>query len=422
VTGADTTLPLFAIVFWGILTFSLIVVVHEAGHFVMARLFGVKVHEFVIGLPGPTLRWHTRITTFGVSAIPLGGYVRIAGMEPGEEDPLLRRALLIVASRRETDVATLASALEVGIGRSRALLGTLVDWGSIEALDEEQSVYAPTVVPRADETDDSFYDRVRDATFKGKKVWQRIAILGMGVVLNLLFAIVTFSVVLSVWGYFEATTTVDPLPDTPAEQVGVEPGDTILAIDGEAVDEWADVLRLLSAAEPDEPIELLVDGPSGSRTLTPVLAESEGRAYLGVETRMENVTLPFFSAVRESVRWTGMVFEALGNLFRPDRFQETIQDARGVVGVSVEAAEAAQRGPVDYAWMLALLSLSLGALNIFPIPPLDGGKIVLEIVEGVTGRAVPRQWYIALTALGALLILSLLAYLVYADTIRYVLS
>ena len=88
--------------------------------------------------------------------------------------------------------------------------------------------------------------------------------------------------------------------------------------------------------------------------------------------------------------------------------------------MSVEAARAAQRGPVDYAWMVALLSLSLGALNIFPIPPLDGGKILLELVEKVRGKPVRREVYLGATALGALLILSLLAYLVYADIIRYV--
>ena len=73
------------IVFWGVITFSLLVVLHEAGHFVAARAFGLKVHEFMVGLPGPRISYHGKKTTFGVTAIPLGGYVRIAGMEPGAD-------------------------------------------------------------------------------------------------------------------------------------------------------------------------------------------------------------------------------------------------------------------------------------------------------------------------------------------------
>ena len=71
----------------------ILVVIHEGGHFLAARVFGVKVHEFMIGLPGPAFRFQGKRTTYGVTAIPLGGYVRIAGMEPGPEDPLLGPAL-----------------------------------------------------------------------------------------------------------------------------------------------------------------------------------------------------------------------------------------------------------------------------------------------------------------------------------------
>ena len=156
-------------------------------------------------------------------------------------------------------------------------------------------------------------------------------------------------------------------------------------------------------------------------TVTAELGESEeGFPYLGIESRQVNVRMPFFTAMRESVRWTGMVFVALGNLFRPDQFTESIDDARGIVGISVEAARAVQRGPIDYAWILAILSLSLGALNIFPIPPLDGGKIVFEFVQRITGRPIAREWYIGLSLVGALAIFALLAYVLYSDFARYV--
>src|SRR5690349_13259238 len=106
-------MPFWSAVFWGVVTFSLLVFLHEGGHFLAARLFGVKVHEFMLGLPGPAIRFHTKETTLGVTAIPLGGYVRIAGMEPGAEDDLLGRALKAAVTAGRIDSARLAEELSV---------------------------------------------------------------------------------------------------------------------------------------------------------------------------------------------------------------------------------------------------------------------------------------------------------------------
>ena len=92
-------------IFWGVVTFSILVVLHEGGHFLAARAFGVKVHEFMIGLPGPALRLKTKKTTFGITVVPLGGYVRIAGMEPGPEDELMGPALAEITRERADERA-----------------------------------------------------------------------------------------------------------------------------------------------------------------------------------------------------------------------------------------------------------------------------------------------------------------------------
>src|SRR5664280_612765 len=87
-------------IFWFIITFSILVVLHEGGHFLVARAFGVHVHEFMIGLPGPAIRIHGKKTDYGVTAVPLGGYVRISGMEPGPEDERLGAVLAYVTRRQ----------------------------------------------------------------------------------------------------------------------------------------------------------------------------------------------------------------------------------------------------------------------------------------------------------------------------------
>ena len=419
--GAETGLTLPFILFWGIVTFSLVVVVHEGGHFLAARLFGVKVHEFMLGLPGPALRLRTRSTTVGVTAVPLGGYVRISGMDPGPEDPLLATALKTLATREQIDVTSLAQHLGVGIGRSRTLLATLVDYGAAEAADDEGHVFKALVSAEADDDADALLAEIRASTFRGKKTWQRVVILGTGVLFNLLFAILTFSLVLSIWGYPELTTTIERvMPDTAAARTDLASGDVIVALDGEPIDAWEDVYTQIAEYEPGDEITITVERDERVISTTAELGESEGLPYLGIESRQRNVRMPFFTALRESIRWTGLVFVALWNLFQPDMFAESIEHARGIVGVSVEAARAVQRGPVDYAWIVALLSLSLGALNIFPIPPLDGGKIVFEFIQKIIGRPIGREWYLGLSLVGALAIFALIGYVLYADFARYV--
>ena len=124
-----------AAIFWGGITFSLLVVIHEGGHFLAARAFKIKVHEFMIGLPGPALRFRSKRTGvfYGVTAIPLGGYVRIAGMEPGAEDELLGPALIAVRRLGNMHPLQLAEELRVTNDRASALLTTLADWGAVEA-------------------------------------------------------------------------------------------------------------------------------------------------------------------------------------------------------------------------------------------------------------------------------------------------
>jgi len=124
-------------VFWGVLTFSILVVLHEGGHFAVARAFGVKVHEFMLGLPGPAIRWQGKNTVYGVTAFPLGGYVRIAGMEPGPEDSRLAAALAFVTLRRRVTANDLAEELGLELADADGILVTLVDWGAIRVPDGE---------------------------------------------------------------------------------------------------------------------------------------------------------------------------------------------------------------------------------------------------------------------------------------------
>jgi regulator of sigma E protease len=410
------------IVVWGVVTFSLLVVVHEGGHFLAARLFGVRVHEFMIGLPGPAVRVRVGDTAYGVSMVPFGGYVRIAGMEPGPEDALLGPALKYAAGLGRIDAVQLSNQLGIDVSRARSILTMLSDWGSVRPAEDDDSSWV--VVPEADETTDpvALLDRERSLTYRGKKTWQRITMLAMGVVVNLVLALLVFTVVLSGFGVQQPSTIVDPEPASAAEAAGLMEGDRLLYIGDTAVDDWPAVLAAISEYDIGSEIDLTVERAGREVQLTAVMGEEQGQPRLGVATRFETMRMSVPEALAQSVQWIGLVFVAIASLFNPATFSATVQDVRGVVGISVEAASAAQRGALDYAWLIALLSLSLGVLNILPIPPLDGGKIAIEIIEKLRGRPLRRELILGISAAGAIMIFGLIGYLLYLDVLRYVVN
>jgi regulator of sigma E protease len=419
-----TTLPSGgAAIFWGIVTFSLLIVLHEGGHFLAARAFGVKVHEFVLGLPGPGLRWRSRRSgvTYGITVLPLGGYVRIAGMEPGHEDDLLAAALGHLASRGRLDAGDLAALLAVPRDRATALLATLEDYGAAEAVPDTMD-WVPLASHATAEDDAALLARVRATVYRGQPTWKRVTILSMGVLVNVASAILILTLALTLLGAPTPTTVVDAIAvGSPAAAAGVMPGDRVTSFAGARVDGWIQFKAALLMARPGVPVPVTVLRGTSLVTLTVApSALAGGGTYFGVTARRENVPMGLVASVRESFAMVGLVFVAVARFFNPSTFASSLQGARSVVGISYEVASAAQEGPLMYAWMVAVLSMSLGIMNILPIPPLDGGKIAVELAERLFRQRIPRRFSLAVSAAGTLLLFSLIFYLMYADVVRYI--
>ena len=415
-----------AAVFWGVLTFSLLVLLHEGGHFLAARAFGVRVHEYMLGLPGPALRWRSKRsgTAYGVTAVPLGGYVRIAGMEPGPEDPLLAHATGLLADRGSIIARDLVEELGIDSDRAGALLATLEDYGAAD-VSKGGNERCSLVHREPGETDEGLLTRVRSHVFRGLPTWKRLTVLAMGVIVNLVAAILILAVTFAVWGTPTGVSrTVQVVqPATAAARAGVAPGDTIIAIDGRRVAAWSQLLSTLKARKPGDVVTLSVQRGGRLRTLAATLgSRSDGSAFLGVGPKAVYTPMSPLTALETSLRWTGLVFAAVAQFFNPRTFVASITSARSVVGASYEVATAAQDGPLPYAWLFALLSLSLGVINVVPIPPLDGGKMALEIVERIARRPLSKRLALVLSGAGTILLLSLIFYLMYADILRYVLN
>ncbi len=413
----------WAALFWGVVTFSLLILLHEGGHFVAARAFGVKVHEFMLGLPGPALTWVSKRSgiRYGVTMIPLGGYVRIAGMEPGVEDPLLAAALAVVAGRAHTDPDDLATALGVDRNHASALLATLEDYAATAAVPDTAGS-APLVVREAGEDDEAMLGRVRSRVYRGQAAWKRVTILSMGVLVNLVAAIVILVVALSLWGVPTAIPSVKSVgAGTPAALAGIRAGDTIASVNGVAITTWDQVRQIMLASTAGRHVSVAVVRSGRTMTMETVLAARPGGgAMLGITAATINVPMSFVESFKTSFWMIGQVFIAVGRLLNPGTFAVSLQGARSIVGISYEVANAAAEGPLAYAWMVALLSLSLGVMNILPIPPLDGGKVASEFVELAIRRPIPRRLSLAVSAVGTLLLFSLIFYLMYADVMRYI--
>ena len=415
-----------AAVFWGVLTFSLLVLLHEGGHYLAARAFGLKIHEYMLGLPGPALRWRSKRTgtSYGVTAVPLGGYVRIAGMDPGPEDVLLPRAAGLLADRGALLPRDLAEELGIDMDRAGAILATLEDYGA--AVVSKGGAEREALVSRdPQESDEELLGRVRSHVFRGLLTWKRLTVLAMGVIVNLVAAILILAITFAVWGTPTGVSrTIQVVqPATAAAKAGVLAGDTITAIDGKHISTWSQVLATLKSRKPGDVVTLSVQRAGSPRTLTARLgSRSNGSAFLGVGPTAVYTPMPPLVALGTALRWTGLVFVAVAQFFNPRTFVASVTNARSVVGASYEVATAAQDGPLPYAWLFALLSLSLGVINIVPIPPLDGGKIAVEIVERISRRPISRRVALALSGVGTVLLLSLIFYLMYADILRYVLN
>jgi regulator of sigma E protease len=409
-------------VFWGVVTFSLLIVIHEGGHFLSARAFGVKVHEFMLGLPGPAIRYHGKRTVYGVTAIPLGGYVKIAGMEPGPEDPLLADALAHLTREQHLGGERLATMMGIEVEHADDLLFTLADWGAATREDRKATIYDAAYPPEAADDPQALLDTARAETYRALPLWKRIVVLSAGVVLNLLTAILVFTVVLSLYGSPQVSLKIAGVaPKGAAAAAGLKGGDRVLKIGSANLVTWEDLVTTVATYEPGDQVIVTVERDGKTVTFPVTLAKGpQGRAFLGVEAGQELVRMAPLQALGQSFVYVGMMFKAVGDFFRPSTFQTSINQSSSIIGASVVVAESVRQGPWIYAQIVAILSLGLGVLNILPIPPLDGGKVALEIAEGAAGRPLPRAVVIGFSLVGAVLLFSLIGYLMYADTVRLI--
>ena len=380
--------------FVAIIGLAFLILIHEAGHFFSALAVGMRPRKFYIGFPPPLVRLRRRGIEYGIGTIPLGGYVKIPGMH--------RPAARDLDYRLQHAIANTPALVKPVEAVKRPLASGDYDEASI-AVDELELALRSANQPIEVLTD------VRDAlapdAYWRQRTWKKVLVIFAGPGTNLLFAILVFAILFMIGGG-KATSSVDNvLPDSPAARMGVQAGDRILAIDRQPIRRATDIPRVISRSHGNG-VTLLVRRDGRTVTLGPTKPEKTNGVYrLGFVLKGEGLSAP--AALKESVLLTARVSRdivaSLGNLVHKGGRDEISSP----VGIVQGSSAAVDQGVSSYLWVLGLISLSLALLNLLPLLPLDGGHIFFSLLEALRGRAVPREVYERVSAVGIALVLML---------------
>jgi regulator of sigma E protease len=333
--------------------FSLLIVLHELGHFVVAKATGMRVERFFLFFPPKLVSMRRGETEYGIGAIPAGGFVKITGMNPDEELP-------------------------------------------------------PEVAGRG---------------YYHQPVWKRIVVIGAGPAVNIALAFaILFGLAL---GASNVTQSVGEIvPGSPAAAV-LEPGDEIVAVDGNSYPNLGREERLTRFAEdvsahrcPGKPVDgcratsavtlkVRRDGRLETVSARPVYDPGVGRTRIGFAYGTEPANLDLGGAADRAAGAVWLVTSKTVTVFANILDPEQRKQVSGIVGVSDVAHQAIGFGAREALTLLAVVSLSLGLINLFPFLPLDGGHIFWSLVEKVRGEPVPFRVMERAGAIGFVLVIML---------------
>lgn len=390
----------------GILGLALLILVHEAGHFYASLAVGLRPRRFYVGFPPPLLKKKRNGIEYCLGAIPLGGFVTIPGMH---------RPIAHDAERRFGPALAEVPALAGSVDRVKRSLDTEDFAGTTSTLDElEGGLRVAKLSPQARVSAEKGMTELRDAlgpdAYWKAPTWKRLVAIGAGPAANIALTIVIFTFLyMTVAG--QATTTVAVVSpelvagtDSPAQAMGLRPGDRIVAINGSPV-EANDISNTIDGSEGSALVVTVVRngkeielGPASAKLV-------DGRYRLGFG--LEGTSLPFVQSVGRSFEVTGTIsleiVKSLGRLATG----EGRNDVSSPIGITRASSDAVERGAESYLWVLGLISLSVALLNLLPLLPLDGGHILFTLIEGARGKFVRREIYerVSIVGLGLVLIL-----------------
>ena len=347
---------------------TVLVFVHELGHYWVARRNGVRIETFSIGF-GPELfgRTDRAGTRWKISAIPLGGYVKMFG---------------------DADAASTPS-------------------GAVRHMTPEE----------------------REVSFFHKRLGQRAAIVAAGPIANFLFAIIGLTLLFSLYGQPFTPADIGSIqPDSAAAQAGMQPGDVIVEVDGQPIERFEEVQQIVRFNQ-GTPLALVIqrDGQRLPITATPqvtTVTDRMGNSHTigllgigraGMEYRRHDPLTALWQAGRETVNLTVGTLGAVGQMIAGSRGTEELG---GPLRIAQMSGEVAQSGVIALVWFMAILSVNLGLINLFPIPMLDGGHLLFYAVEAIRGKPLGDRAQEYGFRIGLALVLTLMVFATWNDLVH----
>lgn len=414
-----------------ILVFGIIVIVHEFGHFYFAKRAGILVREFSIGMGPKLFQTHKNETSYTIRVLPLGGYVLMAGYEDEEDIRLGMSALLTVDEHnRITKIDLSDEAMHVD-----GVPVDVLDYdfetelylkGSIAGNMEDVSVFEvneDAVIVQEDGTIHQIAPVHRQV--QNASLLNRILTNFGGPLNNFILAIIAFMAFAFMQGGVPSSEPVlgDIQPDSPAAVAGLEAGDRILSIEDEAIETWNEMV-LTVQENPETPLTFEVEKNNGemiTEEVTPEMQEAEdGTAYglIGVQVFMDE---SFMDKIKfgftETWSYVKTIFMSIMMLVTGRLSLDNLGGPIAIFSMTSEVTRLA--GVLGIVNFIGFLSVNLGLMNLLPIPGLDGGKLVLNIIEGVRGKPISEEKQSIITLVGVVLLVLLMLFVTWNDIQRH---
>ena len=408
-----------------ILVFGIIVVVHEFGHFYFAKKSGILVREFAIGM-GPKIFAHTGKdgTVYTIRILPLGGYVRMAGWSDDTteiktgtpvsltlaDDGKVKRINL---SGKKLDQTALPMQVTQFDFEDKLFIKGLV-------LDEEKtfSVDHDATVVEADGTEVRIAPL--DVQYQNATIWGKLITNFAGPMNNFILGVVVFWILIFMQGGVRdiQTNNFHIMPQGALAKVGVPETAQITKIGSHNISNWEDLIQAVEADTKNEtaPILDVTISENGSEKQVSVSPEeSEGRYLLGVQPGIKSDFLSMFVGGFTTAANSALsILSALKNLI----FQPDLNKLGGPVAIFKASSDAAKNGLENVLYFLATISINIGIFNLIPIPALDGGKIVLNILEAIRRKPLKQEIETYVTMAGVVIMVVLMLAVTWNDIMR----
>lgn len=406
-----------------IFVFLLIVLVHELGHFITAKIVGVKVHEFAIGMGPKLFQFGKGETKYSLRAIPIGGYVKMEGEDDESKaegsinnKPVLARIFVFSAGAIMNFVLAIIIFVIIAFLSGAPTI-------EIDDIAQDSPAYIAgiregDILKSVNDEDISIWDEYQVIVGGSiSKSYNMTILRGNNEIDYIVEPIIKERRLIGISPKFinsVPTTVVNVVTDdSPANEAGIKPDDEIISINGNQINEWQDILDNINNSE-SETIEIDIrrNGEMMKFNVEPMMEQEQviGLYFKGTNSILYGVSY----GMKRIVFLIGEMFGFLG---RVARLENVSKEVGGPVKIISLVGQAARYGFLNVLQMAAFLSVNLGFLNLLPIPALDGGRILFGVVELVRGKQMDPEKEGLIHFIGFVFLILLILYISFNDVI-----